>query len=183
MNNFERRKFLDYLEKLLPQTDIKDYQFDNIVDFIISEFHINQKKFLKDENNIILTDTAKQRQNLINTLKAVIKKQKEKAKPHDTILEKQFLMVKDIYGLTDEEYEIMVFLALKEINAKFSTFYDCLEGGSLGTFCRYYLKMRCGKKERIMDTLYMKDITDYKRGESINHLSPIIIISRRISEH
>ena len=168
MNNFEKRKFLDYLEKLLPETELDHYEFGAITDFIIKEFHINRKRFLTDEDEVILTDTVKQRQNLFKTLKAIVKEQKEKITPQCTILEKQFQVVKDIYELTNDEYEIMVFLALKEINSIFSSYYECLRGGYLVTFCRYYLKMRFGKKERVMDNLYMKDIIEFKRSENIN---------------
>ena len=33
MNNFEKRKMLDYLIKLLPVTDTNDYSFDDVFDF------------------------------------------------------------------------------------------------------------------------------------------------------
>ena len=48
MNNFEKRKFLDYLEKLLPVTDTNSYSFDTVFDFMINEF-MNVFNNIKDK--------------------------------------------------------------------------------------------------------------------------------------
>ena len=45
MNNFEKRKFLDYLEKLLPVTDTNSYSFDGVFDFMLEEFKMDRKVF------------------------------------------------------------------------------------------------------------------------------------------
>jgi len=33
MNNFEKRQFLDYLTKLLPESDMRSYNFYGVVEF------------------------------------------------------------------------------------------------------------------------------------------------------
>ena len=43
MNNFEKRKFLDYLDKLLPMTNIDNYSFGDVFDFMVEEFKMNKK--------------------------------------------------------------------------------------------------------------------------------------------
>ena len=51
MNNFEERKFLNYLEKLLPYTDTNDYNFDNVFDFFCDEFKVDRKPYPIDKDN------------------------------------------------------------------------------------------------------------------------------------
>lgn len=167
MNNFEKRKFLDYLDKLMYDTELNSYTFDEIFDFFLKEFRINRKKFNFDEDGNLELETRKQRQDFIKIFSSVIQNLKNKIKPQDTVLEKQFLTIKEIYSLTNEEYEIMIYLALKEINNIFNRYFDSLSNQSLSTFARGYLKMRYGRKERVLDNLYMKNIIDYKRSENI----------------
>ena len=40
MNNFEKRKFLDYLEKLLPVADTNSYSFGTVFDFFMIDSEI-----------------------------------------------------------------------------------------------------------------------------------------------
>ena len=168
MNNFEKRKFLDYLEKLLPRTDLTHYEFDNVIDFLVKEFHISKNLLPRDEDGILLTDTRKERDNLKKLLKEIIKNKKSAIIPQKTTLEKQLLIIKNIYELSPEEFEIMTFLILKEINNVFNSYYDTIEQSTVETFCRFYLKIRYGRKERIMESLYLKHIIDGKRSDSIN---------------
>ena len=48
MNNYEKRLFLDYFDKLLYDIDFKDYNFDDVIDFFIKEFKIDRKIFQID---------------------------------------------------------------------------------------------------------------------------------------
>lgn len=57
MNNFEKRKMLDYLIKLLPVTDTNDYSFDDVFDFLCLEFNINRKPYPSLKNIIMMTKT------------------------------------------------------------------------------------------------------------------------------
>ena len=45
MNNFEKRKFLDYLDKLLPMTDIDNYSFGDV-------FDIGGQLYYRNKNNL-----------------------------------------------------------------------------------------------------------------------------------
>lgn len=168
MNNFEKRKFLDYLDKLLPDTDVCSYTFDEVFEFFLSEFKINKNNFEYDKHNNLKIESTKQRKDFTKNLARVIRELKEKIKPQNTVLEKQFLIVKDIYSLTNDEYEIMLYLSFKEINNIFNRYFDCVSNQSVSTFARSYLNMRYGRKERVMDNLYYKNILDGKRCECIN---------------
>ena len=117
MNNFEKRKFLDYLEKLLPVTDTVSYSFDTVFDFFITEFGVDIKEFTTvDENGNLQVESSKARGIFAKEMKRVIKRLKQKIVPQNTRLENQFLIVKDIFSLTEVEYEILLYVGLKEIN-------------------------------------------------------------------
>ena len=81
MNNFEKRKFLDYLEKLLPVTDTNSYSFDGVFDFMLEEFKMNRKVFPLDKNGELALESPKKRANFEKILRKEVKKLKEKIKP------------------------------------------------------------------------------------------------------
>ena len=54
--------------------------------------------------------------NFEKLLRKEVKKLKEKIKPQHTVLEKQFNTVKEIYDLNHEEYEVMMYLTLRDVN-------------------------------------------------------------------
>lgn len=169
MNNFEKRKFLDYLEKLLPVTDTNSYTFDTVFDFMLGEFKLNPKIFsCVDEDGALRVEAPKKREVFAKEMKKVVKKLREKIEPRSTKLEQQLLIIKEIFLLTDTEYEIMLFMVFKEINNIFNKYFDSLEGNSFTTFAKGYLNLRCGKKERMLENLYRKNITDGKHSECIN---------------
>ena len=168
MNNFEKRKFLDYLEKLLPVTNTSGYSFDTVFDFMLDEFKMDKKVFMLDKDGGLDFDCYKKKDIFIRTLKKEVQKLKTKIKPQNTVLERQFLTIKEIYDLSHDEYEIMLYLTLREINNIFKEYLDCLQSQSLGTFCKEYLGIRYGRKERIMNNLHLKNITDSRFSENIN---------------
>ena len=168
MNNFEKRKFLDYVDKLLPMTNVDNYSFGDVFDFMVGEFKMDKKVFPLDEDGDPLLETTRQRDNFSKVLKKEVKKLKEKIKPKNTSLEKQFNIVRDIYDLNSDEYEILICLTLREVNNIIKMYIDCLEGNSITTFCRGYLSMRCGKKERTMYGLYLKNISESRHNDSLN---------------
>ena len=168
MNNFEKRKFLDYLDKLLPMTNIDNYSFVDVFDFMVGEFKMDKKVFPLDEDGDPLLENSKQRDNFAKILKKEVKKLKEKIKPQNTSLEKQLNIIRDIYDLNSDEYEILICLTLREVNNIIKMYIDCLEGNSITTFCRGYLGMRCGKKERTMYGLFLKNISESRHNDTLN---------------
>lgn len=170
MNNFEKRKFLDYLEKLMPVTDTNSYSFDIVFDFMVGEFKIDLKQTsCLDEDNDLDLETPKKREVFAKDMKKIVKQLKAKYKPQKTRLEQQFLTVKEIFSLNDIEYEILLYMVFKEINNIFNKYFECLESNSFATFTKSYLGLRYGKKERVLESMYRKFITDGKRSENINN--------------
>ena len=168
MNNFEKRKFLNYLEKLLPYTDTNDYNFDSVFDFFCDEFKVDRKPYPIDKDNCLNVDTHKKQERFAKLLKKEVIRLKEKIKPQNTLLEKQLLTIKKIYRLNNDEYEILLYLALKEFNKVFRKYFDCLYENSFATFTRVYLNMRYNRKDRAMCSLYMKNVIENKHSETIN---------------
>jgi SpoVK/Ycf46/Vps4 family AAA+-type ATPase len=168
MNNYEKRKFLDYMYKLLPELDFCTYTFDDVFEFFVKEFRVDIKRFSTNEKGVLIFESSKSHKEFMATMKKVVRELKEKIPPKDTVLEKQLLAIKDIYLLDNDEYEIMQFLVLKEINNIFECFYDSLKNSSLTTFTRSYLKIRVGRKDRIMENLYLKSIIDGRRSDTVN---------------
>lgn len=165
MNNFEKRLFLDYLSKLLPETDFKHYNFDQVFDFFLQEFNVPKKAFGLEENEDWAVVLYKERDNFLKTMNKVVKNLSEKIKPQNTLLEKQFLMIKDIYNLNNDEYKVFLYSGIKEINNIFDMYFGCINGNTFATFAKEYLKIRVGKKERITNKLYMKNIITHNRGD------------------
>lgn len=170
MNNFEQRKFLDYLSKLLPETDTNSYSFDEVFDFMVQEFNIDRSLFHVDESGTLCLENSRLREDFAKTMKKVIKILASKIKKKNTFLEKQLLIIKDIFSLNDNEYEFLVFFALKAVNNVFNKYFSCINGNQVSTFAKVYLNMRCGQKERLVESLYMKNIIASRRSEEINDI-------------
>ena len=168
MNNFEKRKFLDYLDKLISVTDTNSYSFDCVFDFMIGEFKMNKKIFPLDEDGDLNLSSARKQDNFAKILRKEVKRLQEKIKPQNTVIEKQFRIIREIYNLNDDEYEIMVYLALRETNNIIKEYLDCLQNQSLTTFTRKYLGMRHGRKDRTMYNLFLKNITESRHSDNIN---------------
>lgn len=167
MDNFEKRKFLDYLEKLVNYLDLDSHSFDELFDFMINEFGFNKKRYNFDKYNNLKVNTSEQRNEFKKTLVEDIQRYTKKLKPKNTILEKQCKIIKDLFYLNDNEYEIFLYCALKDVNNMFNTFGYSFENNAFSTFCTEYLKLRNGKKERMLSDLSKRNIVYYRsrRGE------------------
>lgn len=64
MNNFEKRMYLNYLDKLVNCLSIKSFEFDEVLDTFINVFHIKRNFFKFDEDNVVLTETRAQQGSL-----------------------------------------------------------------------------------------------------------------------
>lgn len=169
MNNFEKRLFVDYLDKLLPVIDIRSYCFDDVLDFFIQEFKIKRNTFSFDMDDVVLTETKQQQNNLKKKLRAVLKELKESIPVKNTKLEAKLNIIKDIYKLEEDEFQIFLFLAIREINKVFDKFDDCINNNSIDNFARFYLRIRIGEKERIINNLYQRKLISSKSSNpSIN---------------
>lgn len=161
MNNFEKRLFLDYLTKLLPETDMRSYNFDGVMEFFSEEFKIPKEKIMTENLDV---STKQKRDIFIKNLLQIIKGLSEKITPKNTLLERQFRLIKNIYNLNEDEYQVMVYAAVKEINNIFDSYFECLKSNSFSVFAKKYLKLRIGKKDRIVESLYLKNIILNRHG-------------------
>lgn len=163
MNSYEKHLFIKYLEKLLPVVDLDCYNFGQMFDVILEEFNLDRNKFKFDKYGNIKTDTPKQEKEFIAVLKRELRKYKKSNEPKSCLLEKQLDILRDIYELTEDEYQIVLYFVIKEINKRFDTFFNCLNNNPFDIFANVYLEMRSSRKDRILNNLAIRDIIDKSR--------------------
>ena len=167
MNNYEKRMFLDYIEKMTHIIETNSFNFDDVFDFILKEFKLNGKEFPFYDDCLDL-DSTKKRSQFAKVLKKEVKILKTKIKPKDTLLEKQLNLFKEIYELEEDEFEISKYFIFRDLNNIFRLFFDCCKGNSLKAFTREYLGLRTGRSERILTSLRLKNILEDNRSENLN---------------
>ena len=174
MNNFEKRLFLDYLYVLLNDLNIKSYSFENIFDFFCDEFRVSKKEFKLDEYGELLLDNLSQEYEFKRKITYNIKTLKEKIRPKHTILEHQLLLLKDIFKLDEDEYGVLTYLVVQEVNNMFKELFKCIINDSFDNFSHVFLKMRYNRSRRVTESLYLKNLTDKKIGCELN-INPEIL--------
>ena len=170
MNNFEKRLFLNYIEKLMNLLDIKDYSFGDLFTFFVNEFKVKKSLFKFDKYHDLKLDTSEERKTFSKTFKNTVADLKKKIKPEESDYEKKLLMVKDIFSLDEKEYQIFLYLIIQELNNMFSVFFDCFRGNSDEIFSKNYLGLRVGTRSRLFNNLYTKNVIGGKgsRNTSVN---------------
>ena len=170
MNIYEKHLFIKYLNKLLPSVDFDCYNFGRVFDIIVEEFNLDKSVFEFDKYGNIKVEKLSQVKEFIKKLKRELKKYEKTHKPKSCPFEKKMKILSDIYKLTDTEYELVLFFAIKEINRRFSTFFDTLRNDSLDIFTNKYLGLRQSRADRMIENLAMRGIiSKLRRGEhSIN---------------
>ena len=164
MNNYEKRLFLSYFDKLLNHVKFSYYSFDGVFDFFINEFKVDRKFFDYDEDNDLLLESHKQVETFKRKLKRVLMNLKEKIPVRATCYEKQLNIIKDIYRLDKDEALVFEYCLIQELNNIFREFFGCFEGDSLQTFTRVYVGVRFGRSDRITDNLYYKNLITRRHG-------------------
>lgn len=165
MDNFEKRLFLNYLDKLLPETEVDDYSFEKIFNFFVEEFKVDKKFFKFDKYGNLSVEKKRDIEKFIKTLGKIIINLKKEIKPKKTELERKLNIIKDIYDLNNEEYQFVVFLLIQEINNIFRNLIQCIDRDSINIFIYDYLNLRTNSKERIIESLILKNIISRKRGD------------------
>ena len=174
MNNFEKRLFLDYIYKMINEIDIRCYSFGEVFDFFLEEFNVSKKIFKTDEDGELILDTVFHRRDFLKTLKETIKKLQDKIPIKSTTLEKQLILLKNIYKLEDDEYGVITYCIVQEINNVFKTLFDCINHDKFAKFAQTVLSIRYNRRSRITESLYLKNLTDTRRGSSIE-INPEIL--------
>ena len=70
MNNYEKRLFVNYFDKMLDDLKFNYYAFDGVFDFFLNEFKVDRTLFDYDEDNDLILETHKQ----IETFKKKLKR-------------------------------------------------------------------------------------------------------------
>ena len=167
MNNFEKRLFLDYMSKLLNELDIRSFSFGELIDFFCDEFKVSKKLFKTDEYGELEINNTIERLHFKKTFKEVIQNLQEKIPQKNTILQKQLLMLKDIFKLEEDEYGIMTYCVVQEINNMFKNLFDCINHDKFSQFAQTVLNIRYNRLSRIKDSLYLKNLIESPRRGNV----------------
>lgn len=164
MNNYEKRLFLNYFDKLINEINFNHYSFDSLFNFFIKEFKIKRNNFEFDEDDCLILDSIKQRVNFKRKLKKVLAELKTKIPQKPSVYEKRLNLIKDIYSLDKDEVAVFEFSLIQELNNVFKDFFNCIDGDSLSVFTKVFLNLRFGRSERLTDNLYYKNILFRRHG-------------------
>ena len=167
MNNYEQRLFLNYFDKMIDNIKFNNYYFHEIFELFIEEFEVDRKNFDYDKYGELLLGTRAQTDIFKKRLKQVLGDLKLKIKPTKNIslYEKQLNIIKDIYHLDEEEAAVFECSLIKELNVIFKFFYECIKGDTIQVFTRRCLGLRFGQINRIIDSLYYKNLILNKHGD------------------
>lgn len=165
MNNFEKRLFLDYLDKLLPSINTRDYDFDDLLDFFFREFKTSKKGFNFDTDGVIQLETIRQQNEFRKKFKITLKKLKDTIPYKKTSLENKLKIIKEIYNLEDDEYQTFIFLLIKNINNIFNLLDGCIKSNSFDKFAKHYLRIRLAQKDRVINKLYQRKLIISKNND------------------
>ena len=87
----------------------------------------------------------------------------------NTLLLRQFEYVKEIYKLDKDELDVVMLLVIKNINPIFNLFFDCVRDSrrysNPNSVIQSCLSINTSKREKIMEELYYKKLTDSKRSD------------------
>ena len=166
MNNYEKRLFLNYFDRLINEIKFTHFAFDYVFDFFLKEFKLNRNNFNYDEYNTLVFDAPKDRVIFIRNLKKILNSLKEKIPVKATTYEKKLNMIKDIYALDKSEAAMFEFYLIQELNNVFKQFFECFDGDALTVFARVILGLRYGRADRITESLYYKHLINDRRGNS-----------------
>lgn len=164
MNNYEQRVFLNYLTKLIDDMDLDSYTFDNVFSFFLKEFKVDKTLFELDERDELILDKASQFRQFKKTFRRVLNDIQKKMPVRNTSIERKLNILRDIYCLNKDEMVILEFCLLKKLNNIFMELFTSIKGEEMATFTKNVLGMRQGKKDRVIDSLYYRNLITSRRS-------------------
>ena len=176
MNSFEKHLMAKYLDKLLPSMELDCYSFGEVFDFIVDDLKLDVKKFKRDKYGNLKLDTRPQEKEFISVMRKEIKKYAKTHKLKSCIFEKQLNIIRDIYDLNEEEYQIMLYCSIQEVNRKFERVFNCLGNNPLDSFTNIYLGMRASRKDRLLCDMQMRDLLERGRRNDYSINSKFVAI-------
>lgn len=166
MDKFEQSMMIKYLIKLLPDIDISTYQFEKFYNKMIKELNLKEKTVPdKYACKNFKSAEKKFRKNFVIEL---TEKQNKIQYNNDSNEEKKLNLIKKIYRLTNTEYEILLFIALRSLNNSFKSLSSILpdEDEAIELFCSNYLELKQSQYERVLNSFSDKGILSSRRGFS-----------------
>lgn len=171
MNNFEKRFVLDCFEKLLSDIRFTSSCFEDFLNVFIEEFNIKKEIFKEfnpsyEEYNPI--DTRFLRSNKLQNkfrklLKSIIISQKLIIKPKTCLLEKQILILKDIFNLSDKEYKLFLFITLKETCDVLGELVDCFGRHDILQLINKLISCNTEERAKLLENMYFKKLLEKVR--------------------
>jgi len=165
MNNYEKRLFLDYAEKLISGVDVSEYSFQRVFDFVISEFKADKSIFKYDKYGDVAVESKREKEKFVKTFLYLVRQLKKAIRPIETSYEKKLEIIKDIYNLNEYEFEVTKFYIAQETNNIFKNFIGCISGNEVMYFVQNYLGLRVGKAERLLEEMSKKNICRRRNGD------------------
>ena len=164
MNNYEKKLFLKYFITLFDELDFSHYKFDEVFKSLLKEFHI-KVDFEYDEYGNLILETRKDIVNFKNKLKKILKSLISAQPTKNTIYEKQFSFIKDIFNLNKMEVSIFEFLLIGQISETFKNLFDCNKGDALNNYARGIFSRSFSSLDRVKDSLYNKNLIKNRHGD------------------
>ena len=164
MNNFEKRLFLKYFITLFDELDFSHYKFDEVFKSLLREFHI-KVDFEQDEYGNLILETRKDIVNFKSKLKKILKNLISVQTTKNTIYEKQFLFIKEIFNLTKMEVLIFEFLLIGQISETFKNLFDCNKSDALNNYSRVIFSRSFSSLDRVKDSLYNTNLIKNRHGD------------------
>lgn len=169
MNNFEKALLLSYFTNSFSKISFTSSCFEDFFSEFIKEFKISKNKLKPYFNDGLNLDAYSKREMFKKDLKQIISKESKKKLSGNALLLRQFEYVKEIYKLDKDELDVVMLLVIKNINPIFNLFFDCVRDARRYSNPNFViqscLSINTSKREKIMEELYYKKLTDSKRND------------------
>ena len=156
MNNFEKRLFLEYFMKLLPEVKF-DYNFERLFKDFLQIFNIPEEFFApyyhKGSFNKDFNSVSKERKCFEDQVKKNLPKLIKKIPQTSCLLERQIKDVMEIFKLNDKECAFLLFLKLKSINSLIDDLVDCCKSHKNYTALTRILSVNLTEVNKICEDL------------------------------
>jgi len=172
MDNFQKRIFLSTITNNLEDMNVTGHRFKEVFSFINQEFGIKNSKyeslscFRRDFSDKNISEFKK-------TFKEQIKNQISKISRKETLLEKKLKILKKLFFLEEDEYQIFIYYSFSETNEIFSQTLQCFDIEKHELF-RTFLGIKKHRLNTIMTDLYKKTIFTNRRFHEYS-CNPVLI--------
>ncbi len=158
MDNFKKIMMGKYIIKLIPEVDVDNYNFDDLLDEIKTEYALSKSEisYIHYNSNKSLGKNAQKelKKKLINIIKSKIINIKEEK----SLIKNQIEYIKELCSLNNTEYNILLFLTLIISTKIGRCLSDCYNDEIQEHFFEQYLKIDKYSQKIICNALTEKGI-------------------------